>query len=83
MRRHGPEERCPATGKLGYSHADARTFARVRRRRSGERVAEYRCRLCEWWHVGHVLREPRRTRKVRLRSRADGDRRVSSTGGAT
>lgn len=75
MRRHAPNvDRCPTTGKLCYPHADAVRFARNLRRLTHERVTEYRCRPCGWWHVGHQFHQPRRGLSTRLRSRSDGGR---------
>ena len=47
--------RCRATGKRCLSQRQAAEHAHRARRQRGEKVSEYRCRACTWWHFGHQL----------------------------
>lgn len=40
--------------KLRYGLSTAREVAAAVRRRTGDRVKQYRCPWCRRWHVGHV-----------------------------
>lgn len=55
-RSSGGGRLCPVTGKQVLTREVARDRAKNRRRKYHERVAEYFCRHCSGWHIGHRFR---------------------------
>lgn len=42
-------------GKVPYSESAARQAAIETSEKFGAKMEDYKCRHCEWWHVGHAV----------------------------
>lgn len=48
------------------THAHAVAVAKRMRKHRGERIVEYRCSVCGWWHVGTAPERAVRDRRTEL-----------------
>jgi hypothetical protein len=52
-------------GKQSYTYALARQLARKARRWRDEAIAEYHCKACGLWHIGHSREKAEKQIKAR------------------
>ncbi len=54
---HNSDRRRSCYKKVPHSKESAENTALEMIKRTGERLESYKCRHCEFWHVGHSVRE--------------------------
>lgn len=52
--------------KVTYeTEAEAKRVAKKRRKRFGVKLVAYKCRYCDFWHIGHVRSKAQVKRKIK------------------